>query len=508
MDNEYSTHPSNDSQQFTPTPQEHSHKKSRKKLIAIALAIAIVAAVVAVLLALLNALDKPGGKRQSVTSTQAPSTTFVGDAFIDDRYATGAKTLVVEGGDVEVLGLNSDATRLAIVEESRQGATLVVYDTGSQSRVASTPVESCTSWREDEVVCSSDEGSIRAYSMKDATPVSDTVLYRHPFATDRAYFSKVGKLDYMGEVNGAHLLTLEPSNTFLGEESMTEEERAIAGPMIVGTRTVSKQFVVAIDGAGSTKWSYELGNASDCGLVSNGERALCLSIQDSGRADVQVLDSANGQSILQYNTNRGIVVASDGWVEYENAYLDTEMDADSLLSDTANGSKIYIFGLDGKMKREAQMPIGAVPGEGFIPKSAWERGKRVLYTTEQIASAQAAEPKVLSASGGIVAVSGINDKGQYTLTPTSDDTLAGTGMSLFSSADGHLVVALDSEDTSSEDGSPRAYLLDLRTGKKIQSLDKGTSVLMQVSKGLLVDLQNESSSDTLERRNIIYLPVK
>lgn len=505
MDNEYSTHPSNDSQQFTPTPQEHSQKKSRKNLIIIALAIAVVAVVVVGLLVVLNLVDKSGNNSRSVTSTQPPVTTFIGDAFIDDKYATGARTLVVEGDDVEVLGLTSDATRLAIVEESKQGAALVVYDTGSQSRVASSPVSSCTRWREDEVVCSSDEGSIRAYSMKDATPVSDTVLYRHPFATDRADLSKVDKLDYLGEVNGAHLLTVEPSNSFLGEENMTEEERAIAGPMIVGTRTVSKQFVVAIDGAGSTKWSYELGNASDCGLVSNGERALCLSIQDSGRADVQVLDSASGQSILQYNTNRGIVVASDGWVEYENAYLDTEMEAGSLLSDAMDGSKIFIFGFDGKMKREAQMAMGVVPGEGFIPKSAWVRGKRVLYTTEQIAGGQA-DDKVLSASGSIVAVSGVDDMGQYTVTPTSDEGFAGTGKPLFSSADGRLVVVLGSEGEPSMDGW-KAYLMDLHTGETIQGLDKGSSLLMQNSTGLLV-AQEGPSFDSFEQRTIIYLPGK
>lgn len=501
--------------------------KSNRKLIVIVSVVAglllVVASVIIVALLLRSSGDE--NKKVAEAMVGAPVVATESSAYIANGYSEGARPLIINGSDVLALGLYDDGKKLAVLKSESIGSSeLAIYDTTSLKNVAEVKVDDCVAWaEEDSVVCSTDArhggpGRLMAYSAKDATPVSEGALYEHhPFATERANLSSIDELNYVGKSGDDFIFSLAVSNSFLSQGDMTEEERAIATQGI-GMAYVKKHLVVALDGSGGEKWSYEVSSDDVCGLIGEGKSVLCLDTSslaigpESSVTPLTLIDATDGKLVVERDVQGRVGVASDGWLEYDDS-MPEDIDVESLLSTAMQGQSVKVFDLSGKMTAEKNMTPGSQPGMGFIPESEWNSIGRAAYSLNQLLGAKPGG-QVIAADGRLVGTTEVSQTGESLISLPGTGKTVKLGQISHVSADGRTVLAIDNDNSQPpaddwSDGGWSAYIVDVETGKKLAVLDKGSAMLMKSQNGIIVStIMADFSSESLESSTVVYVPGK
>ncbi len=512
----------------TPVPPTQSTQGAKKRsslallIIGLIVAVGVIIGLIFWLLSLVGDSRSGGG---GANFEGAPTVALEKSVFIDNRYASGARTLKVDG-DAKVLGLSSDGERLAVWREMAEDrpSDLSIYDTSSLKRVAGVEARDCTSWHSDDVVLcvATDEDGVlalRPYGMDDASLVSEDSIYSHPFTNDAADVTTISSPDYLGSFDETALFTLKATNSYFDPSGMSEQESARA-TTVLGLTSASSRMLVALHSDNSELWSTEITDNDFCGPVAKTEAIVCLDLTSNmvdSETIIKVLDSKTGEIKHEQTTRHQVVVASDGFVEVDNSPV--EVDQNTPLEDLLKGAPISVYDFDGELKEQTHLDIEVVPGFN-VPDSQWLPEHMVAYPVSHLTDSQASLG-IFAANGEVVAQTKITQSGVAEITSAHTGERVTAGTAKFVSTNGEVLLVAhdelgpsanlpDSGDFLALSQVGSATLYNLVTGEEIIELTEGGLASAEVQGGLIVAQATSAGGEgrLLSVQTYIYLPGK
>ncbi|WP_111719065.1 hypothetical protein [Homoserinimonas sp. OAct 916] len=364
------------------------------KIVALVISIVVLVPVLVIvsLLAISNVMYTMGQKENEISTTAVQVTPTQPDAFLDDRYESGARELAIDGIAVEPRGFSSDRKILAIwrmpeaVGWVPSDNELQLYDVASGELMQTV-------------------NGVAACSR--TTPEDTVYCTRHTFADGGVLAVKKRKLIEFDVMTGDIVNELElPAKG-------TQEVRYLGdsgGNAIVEVNssdalgTLGTSFVYAISqSTGKYVWEFQIGEtkkeiSDGCLLVDAGARVACavLGFTDTDvPRTVQAIDAASGEKVSESPTGSWQLFGENGWINLDSPVINVSPEPPGSSSESIYDYEGHGISYEfAEQLKEGMGRVNLVPAPGVIASEPI-----VTYPLESYMQGSILDTLVINAQG-------------------------------------------------------------------------------------------------------------